>query len=85
MRHPIKELPKDGTAIIRKDDASGTCVVAHWSTEAGQWVGENGEPPKIKPTHWYPMPRDQYLLQDDERSWGQWRAGRAGDCSSSIR
>ena len=77
MRHPIEESPKDGTAIILEDDASGTYDVAHWSTEAGEWVGENGEPTKITPTHWYPLARDQYLLREDERSRNQSRRGRA--------
>ena len=77
MRHPIEKSPRDGTAIILEDDASGTYDVAHWSTEAGEWVGENGEPTKITPTHWYPMPRDQYLLREDERSRNQSRGGRA--------
>ncbi|XIA64493.1 hypothetical protein ACFIOY_37570 [Bradyrhizobium sp. TZ2] len=65
MRHPIEQSPRDGTTIILEDDASGTYDVAHWSTEAGEWVGENGEPSKIAPTHWYPRPRDQFLQEDD--------------------
>jgi hypothetical protein len=55
MRHPIEKSPRDGTAIIVEDDASGTSDIAHWSTEAGQWLGENSEPTRIKPTlgfHW---------------------------------
>jgi hypothetical protein len=68
MRHPIEKSPRDGTAIILEDDASGTYNVAHWSTEAGEWLGENGEPTKITPTHWYPLARDQYLLRENERS-----------------
>ena len=77
MRHPIEKSPRDGTAIILEDDASGTYDVAHWSTEAGEWLGENGEPTKITPTHWYPLARDQYLLREDERSRNQSRRGRA--------
>ena len=82
MRHPIEKSPRDGTAIILEDDASGTYDVAHWSTEAGEWLGENGEPTKITPTHWYPLARDQYLLREDERSRDQSRVGRcAATCS----
>ncbi len=44
MRYPIEDSPRDGTAIILEDDASGSYDVAHWSTEAGKWLGENGEP-----------------------------------------
>ena len=41
--------------IILEDDASGTYDVAHWSPEAAGWVGENDEPSRITPSHWYPM------------------------------
>ena len=59
MRQPIEDSPRDGTAIILEDDASGAYDVAHWSAERGEWLGENGEATKITPTHWYPIPRDQ--------------------------
>src|ERR1700752_4363516 len=62
MRHTIQTAPKDGNAIILEDDASGTYDVAHWSPEAGEGVGKNGEPSKITPTHWHPMSRDKSLL-----------------------
>ena len=79
MRHPTKRSPRNnGTAILLEDDASGTNVVAHWSTEVGQWVGESGEQPGITPTHRYPVPRDQYLRQEDERSRNQPQAGGRG-------
>ena len=77
MRHPIEESPRDGTAIILQDDASGTRDVAHWSTEEGQWLSENGDPTRITPTHWYPLARDQYRLQEDEISRNQTRPDRA--------
>jgi hypothetical protein len=53
MRHRNEKSPRDGTAK---------------STEAVEWVGENGEPTKITPTHWYPVARDQYRLRADERT-----------------
>ena len=65
MRQTIETAPRDGNLVILGDDASGTYDVAHWSAEAGEWVGENGEPSKITPTHWYPRPRDQFLQEDD--------------------
>ena len=55
MRQAIDTVPRDGTFIIIEDDASGTYDVAHWSSEAGGWVGENDEPSRITPSHWYPM------------------------------
>src|SRR6185436_3601680 len=84
MRQPIEESPKDGTAIILEDDANGTYDVARWSTETGEWVGESGEPTKVTPSHWYPMPRDQYLLREDAVSRKQSRGGRARRLASSI-
>src|SRR6266403_6076074 len=83
MRHPIEESPKDGTAIILEDDASGTFDVAHWSTETGKWVGENGEPTKVTPTHWYLVPRDQYSLREDSKMRNQSRGGRARRLAAS--
>ncbi len=71
MRQPIEEAPRDGTAIILEDDASGIYDVAHWSAGTGEWLGESGEPTKITPTHWYPIPRDQYLSREDGGSGAQ--------------
>ena len=67
MRQGIETAPKDGTIVILEDDASGTYDVAHWSAEATRWLGENGEPSKIAPTHWHQRPRDQYFPEEDER------------------
>src|SRR5437588_8249877 len=68
MRHAIETAPKDGEVVILEDDASGIYDVAHWSAEAGEWVGENGEPSKLAPTHWHPIPRVKFLLREDEES-----------------
>jgi hypothetical protein len=76
MRHAIDTAPRDGKVIILEDDATDTHEVAHWSP-FGEWVGENGEPSKITPTHWYPMPRDEYLLQEDKESSNPSQVGRA--------
>ena len=65
MRHAIETAPKDGTFVILEDGASATPDVAQWSPEAGTWVDKNGEPSKIEPTHWYPLPCDKYLLQEN--------------------
>jgi hypothetical protein len=68
MRHAIETAPRDGKVVILEDDASGIYDVAHWSAEAGEWVGENGEPSKLAPTHWHPIPRVKFLLREDEES-----------------
>src|ERR1700681_3386820 len=68
MRRTIETAPRDGNVIILEDDARGTYDVAHWSPEAGEWVGENGEASKITPSHWYPMPRDKYLSLESDGS-----------------
>ncbi len=73
---PIETAPKDGQVIILEDGAIGTYEVAHWSP-FGEWVGENGEPSKITPTHWYPMPRDESVLQEHKESSNPTQVGRA--------
>src|SRR5712664_1158682 len=75
MRQGIETAPRDGSAIILEDDASRTYDVAHWSPEAGEWVGENGAPIKITPSHWFPLPVDKYRLHEDEGSSAPSRAG----------
>src|SRR3979409_1958785 len=70
MRQTIETAPGDGRLVILGDDASGTYDVARWLPEAGQWIGENGEPSKITPSRWYPMPGENYLQQGDGRSSG---------------
>jgi hypothetical protein len=54
MREAFETAPRDGKVVILEDDASGAYEAARWSAEAGEWVGENGEPSNITPTHWYP-------------------------------
>ncbi len=70
MRHAIETAPRDGEVVLLEDDASGNCALARWSPEAGGWVGENGEPSEITPTHWHPVPRVQHLLQEHHESGG---------------
>ena len=60
--------PRDESAIIHEDDGSGTYDVAHWSPEAVEWVGENGEPTKITPSPWYSTPREKYLSLESDGS-----------------
>src|SRR5512138_2837105 len=61
MRQPIDTAPRDGNDVILEDDAAGTYDVAHWSAEAGNWISESGEPSRITPSHWHPMPIDRHL------------------------
>ena len=68
MRQTIESAPRDQEDIILEDDASGAFDVAHWSPEAGKWISENGEPSKITPTHWHPLPQDQSLQQPSTSS-----------------
>jgi hypothetical protein len=68
MRHAIETAPRDGKVVILEHDPTGTCDIAHWSAQTGEWVSENGEPSKITPTHWRAMPHDKYLPQDDDES-----------------
>src|ERR1700682_3287287 len=66
MRQAIETPPRDGSAIILEDAASGTYDVAHWSPEAGEWGGENGGPLKITQSHWFALAVDKYRLHEDE-------------------
>ena len=68
MRREIDTVPKDGKSVILEDDASGTYALAHWSTEQSAWVGEDGKPIPITPTHWLPLQRDESLLQREAES-----------------
>ncbi|WP_029585903.1 hypothetical protein [Bradyrhizobium sp. URHD0069] len=82
MRHAIETAPRGGKVVILEHDASETYDVAHGSAETGEWVGENGDPSKIAPTHWHPMPSDKYLLQEDE---GSSNASQVGPSSPRAR
>lgn len=70
MRRATDTEPKDGKAVILVDVASGTYDIAHWSAETGEWMRKSGEPSRIKPTHWHPISRDAYRLQEDE-AWSK--------------
>src|SRR4051812_43298019 len=62
MRREIETAPKDGTLVIIGDEGRGSYELARWSTEQSAWVGENGKPVPIVPTHWLPLRRDERLL-----------------------
>ena len=79
MRQTTETAPRDGNLVILGYDASGTYDVAHWLPEAGQWIGENGDPSKITPSRWYPMPGENYLQQGDGLPSG------LSDASTSAR
>src|SRR5713226_6160283 len=70
MPHTIETAPRNENVVPIEDRTFGTYDVAHWSPEAGGWVGENGEPIKYTPSHWYPMPWKNYLQQGDGLSTG---------------
>jgi hypothetical protein len=62
MRREIETVPKDGKSVILEDDARKTYALAHWSTEQSAWVGEDGKPISITPTHWLPLQRNESLI-----------------------
>ena len=63
MRRMIETAPQDGKFVILEEDARGNYDVARWSSEAGGWVGEDGEPINITPTHWHPTQGENHLQQ----------------------
>src|SRR5258708_16378698 len=81
MSYAIETAPRDGQVVILEDDVFGMFDVAHWSLEAGGWVGENGEPSKITPSRWYPMARDKSLQEHD----GSSNPSPAGPSASRAR
>src|SRR6476469_5559555 len=66
MRREIDTVPKDGKSVILEDDARGTYELARWSTEQSAWVGEDGKPIPITPTHWLPLQRGECLLPEGD-------------------
>ena len=84
----IETAPRDGKFVILEEDARGNHDVARWSSEAGGWVGENGEPIKITPTHWYPRQGENHLQQGLDFSFFLRRAAEqratAGDVLASC-
>ena len=67
MPPTIETAPRNENVVLVEDRTFGTYDVAHWSPEAGRWVGENGEPIKYTPSHWYPI---NYLQEADGLSSG---------------
>jgi hypothetical protein len=70
MRRGIETVPKDGKPVILEDDASATYELAQWSAQERAWIGENGKPIKIIPTHWHAMRRDADVVQEQCGSSG---------------
>ena len=73
---PIETAPKDGK--------SSSLRMVRWEPMRSltglpsvNGVGENGEPNKIAPTHWYPMLRDESFLQEHKESTNSSQVGRA--------
>ena len=83
MRRSIGTAPRDGKIVILEGDG-GTCELAHWSAEARAWVKEDGEISKIKPTHWRPTRRDEYLLQEDDEFLFQKEQKQGGSSDPST-
>ena len=54
MRKAIRTAPRDGKFVVLEEETSGISERAQWS--AGTWIGENGAPVKLRPTHWRPFP-----------------------------
>jgi DNA repair exonuclease SbcCD ATPase subunit len=65
MRQPIETVPSDGRFVILEDDAAGRYAVARWSAKANDWIGEDGEPIAIVPTHWHPEGNESGSLSPD--------------------
>jgi hypothetical protein len=85
MRRGIETVPRDGKVVILEDDARGTYELAHWSAEQRAWVGEDGKPIPIAPTHWHSLQRDEYLRPEGDEYLLQREAESRGPPDSRIR
>ena len=84
MRRTIETAPRDGKFVILEEDARGNHDVARWSSEAGGWVGKNGEPIKITPTYWYPAQSKNHLQQGLDFSFFLRRAAERPATASDV-
>src|SRR6516164_9213658 len=84
MRRVIESAPRDGKFVILEEDAGGNQGVARWSSEAGGWVGEDGEPINIAPTHWYPTQGENHLQQGLDFSFFLRRAAEQRATSDDV-
>jgi hypothetical protein len=84
MRRMIESAPRDGKFVILEEDARGNHNLARWSSEAGGWVGENGEPIKITPTHWHPAQGQGQLQQGLDFSFFLRRAAAQRATGSDV-
>ncbi len=50
---PIETAPKNEEWIALLGESGDVFEIARWSVEKGNWVGREGEPIRIKPTHWF--------------------------------
>src|SRR6478672_13826152 len=57
----IETAPRDGGFLTLEEGASGKNDIARWTSEAGGWIRENGEPIKITPSYWSPIKGANYL------------------------
>ena len=64
MRGKIESAPRDGKFVILEEDGGGKFIVGRWSPETLGWVSEDGEPIKITPRYWHPVPGEIYLQQE---------------------
>ena len=85
MRREIDTVPKDGKSVILEDDARGTYELARWSTEQSAWVGEDGKPIPITPTHWLPLQRGECLLPEGDECLPQREAESCDPPDPRIR
>jgi hypothetical protein len=50
---PIASAPKNGEWIALLGESGDVFEIARWATEKRNWVGQEGKPIQIQPTHWF--------------------------------
>ena len=68
--NPIESAPRD-EFIILQDDRKDSDVyeIARWSAERSDWIGHDGEPIELTPSHWLPIDYLCRLEQGASRGW----------------
>jgi hypothetical protein len=51
--NPIETAPKNEELIVLLGESNDVFEIGRWSARKSTWVGQDGAPVRIKPTHWF--------------------------------
>jgi hypothetical protein len=68
--NPVESAPRDEFIILQDDrQDSDVYEIARWSAERSNWIGHDGEPIELTPSHWLPIDYLCRLEQGASRGW----------------